>query len=48
MVKYYEKFGWKKMNPKLFIIKDHNFKTVGMYFTKDILPKQKHIFYFYE
>ena len=48
MIKYYEKFGWKKMNSKKFLIKDHNFSSYGMCFNnKDLNKKFNYIFYFY-
>ena len=48
MIKYYEKFGWKKMNKKTFLIKDYNFSSHGMCFNnKNLNKKLRYIFYFY-
>jgi len=46
VIRYYEKFGWKKMNSKKFLIKDHNFYSYGMCFNnKDLNKKFNYIFY---
>ncbi len=46
IIKFYKKFGWKEMNNKNFVIKDHLFLTHGMTFNKKTFKNRKYFFYF--
>ena len=48
MINYYKKFGWSKMNRKIFLIKDQKFNKSGMCFNCVINSKKKYRFYLYK
>ncbi len=49
MIKFYEKFGWKKINNKNYSLYDHKYKSNGMLFNSIKLKKiNKLLFCFYK
>jgi hypothetical protein len=47
LLRFYKKYGWKKLNNKNILIKDHSFSTYGMIFNdKNYTKKNYHFFIF--